>query len=66
MKDDEIQRALGGLDSALAVFRRYERHLDRPDAQIRGALAAMRQELALYRAVSRTVERQNRRTLSPD
>jgi hypothetical protein len=60
MKDDEIQRALSGLDTALAVFRRQDARLDAADVKIRGTLASMRQEMALYRAVARTVERSRR------
>jgi hypothetical protein len=60
MKDDEIQRALSGLDTALAIFRRQDARLDAADVKIRGTLASMRQEMALYRAVARTVERSRR------
>ncbi len=61
MKDDEIDRALAGLDAALGVYRRQDGRLDVADVKIRSTLAAMRHELALYRAVARTVERHSRR-----
>jgi hypothetical protein len=60
MKDDEIAQALAGLDSALGVFRRQPGQLEPPDTRIRSTLASMRHELALYRAVARTVERSRR------
>ena len=57
MKDDELERALKGLDHALEVFRRNRGRLEVADIKIQSSLASMRHELALYRAVGRTVER---------
>jgi hypothetical protein len=57
MKDDELERVLAGLDSAIAVFRRNEGKLKVTDIRIQSILATVRQELALYRAVARTVKR---------
>ena len=57
MKDDEIERVLAGLEAALAIFRRNEGRLEVADIRIQSTLASMRHELALYRAVARTVER---------
>ena len=57
MKDDEIARVLSGLESALTIFRRNDSRLAVADIRIQSMLAAMRHELALYRAVSRTAER---------
>jgi hypothetical protein len=60
MKDDEVARALAGLDGALEVFRRNEAGLEVGDIRARSMLAALRHELALYRAVARTAERNSR------
>lgn len=60
MKDDEIARALAGLDAALDVYRRNETVLEVGDIRARSNLAALRHELALYRAVARTAERNQR------
>jgi hypothetical protein len=60
MKDDELERVLAGLDSALAVFRRNEGKLDVADIRIQSILSTLRHELALYRAVARTAERTNK------
>ena len=63
---DEIARALGGLDDALEVFRRNETALEVGDIRVRSNLAALRHELALYRAVARTAERDGRHVAEPE
>jgi hypothetical protein len=65
MKDDEIARALGGLDEALEVFRRNDATLEVGDIRARSQIAALRHELALYRAVARTAERDSRMGSEP-
>lgn len=57
MKDDELERVLAGLDSALTVIRKHEDRLEVADIRVQSTLAALRHELALYRAVARTAER---------
>ena len=57
MKDDELERVLAGLDAALATFRKNEGALEVGDIKIQSALAALRHEIALCRAVARTAER---------
>jgi hypothetical protein len=57
MKEDELERVLAGLDVALAVFRRHEGRLTVGEIKIQAALASVRHELALYRAVARTARR---------
>lgn len=63
MKDDELARALAGLDAALEVYRRNESALEVGDIRARSNLAALRHELALFRAVARTAERNSRELL---
>jgi hypothetical protein len=60
MKDDELERVLAGLDAALAVIRKNKGGLEVADVKIQSTLAALRHELALYRAVARTAERNNK------
>jgi hypothetical protein len=62
MKDDELERVLGSLDDALAVMRKNEGSLEVADIRIQSVLAALRHEIALYRAVARTAERTNKET----
>lgn len=60
MTDEELQRVIAEIDSALEVLRKTPGELDAGDARIRAALADLRRELAVYRALSQAQENSRR------